>query len=174
MLISRNNNRDLERGKKKRKKERKKNSCEENGNRGRSTQVETHEHYISRSSLLELFQSSFLLIILFPSRCYYTPRTAVSNREKGNERSNLSEERQRERRMDGLTSRARGLRARYEIIQAALPPRKFITINRTRSAEHLAFRSSPRIACTKFYTMCTSSKVAVRLHRNHRAILLSL
>lgn len=103
LVISRNNNRDLERGKEKRKKERKKNLYEENGNRGRSTQVETHEHYISRSSLLELFQSSFLLIILFPSRCYYTPRTAVSNREKGNERSSLSEERQREREREEWT-----------------------------------------------------------------------
>ena len=109
-------------------------------------------------------------MLLHTANCGVEPR----KRERTIESLRGETERERERRMDGLTNRARGLRARYEIIQAALPPRKFITINRTRSAEHLAFRSSPRIACTKFYTMCTSSKVAVRLHRNHRAILLSL
>ena len=64
----------------------------------RHTQVETRSHYVSRSSLLELFQSSFLLTRRFSFPLVRPNRehsVAVSNRER--ERTIDSPRRNRER-----------------------------------------------------------------------------
>lgn len=83
---------------------------------------------------------------------------AVSEEEKRKELSNWAAigegEREREFVEVGQASESKGIARALWNHPGGLASRKFITINRTRSDEHLAFCFPARIACTKFCTTC--------------------
>lgn len=135
----------------------------------RHTQVETRSHYVSRSSLLELFQSSFLLTRRFSFPLVRPNRehsVAVSNRER--ERTIDSPRRNREREKNGrLTSRAERIARALWNHPGGLASAKvhYHQPHTLRRAPGFPLLASNRVHQILHYV---SSKVAVRLHRNHR------
>lgn len=100
---------------------------------------------------------------------------AVADSEEEKERARESK-REREFVEVGQASESKGIARALWNHPGGLASRKFITINRTRSDEHLAFCFPARIACTKFCTTClprsrlpcTAAAMGISLHGDGR------